>query len=89
MTVDQGPDMERYQGIVPLEATDLTAAAHSYFEKSEQIPTRIRMAAGPLLQRGAKAEALAGRRHHGAAPAARGRLEPAAQPFRRCAGGHR
>jgi molecular chaperone Hsp33 len=56
MTVDQGPDMERYQGIVPLHGEDLTAAAHGYFEKSEQIPTRIRMAAGPLLQRGLKAE---------------------------------
>ena len=57
MTVDQGPDMERYQGIVPLDGADLTAAAHSYFEKSEQIPTRIRMAAGPLVQRGGKPEA--------------------------------
>ena len=57
MTVDQGPDMERYQGIVPLDGADLTAAAHSYFEKSEQIPTRLRMAAGPLIQRGAKGEA--------------------------------
>jgi molecular chaperone Hsp33 len=56
MTVDQGPDMERYQGIVPLQGEDLTAAAHGYFEKSEQIPTRIRLAAGPLLQRGSKAE---------------------------------
>ncbi|WP_374332147.1 Hsp33 family molecular chaperone [Aestuariivirga sp.] len=57
MTVDQGPDMERYQGIVPLDGADLTAAAHSYFEKSEQIPTRLRMAAGPLIQRGGKGEA--------------------------------
>ena len=56
MTVDQGPDMDRYQGIVPLQGADLTEAAHSYFEKSEQIPTRIRLAAGPLMQRGAKAE---------------------------------
>ena len=56
MTVDQGPDMERYQGIVPLHGEDLTAAAHGYFEKSEQIPTRIRLAAGPLMQRGSKAE---------------------------------
>ena len=56
MTVDQGPDMERYQGIVPLEGNDLTAAAHAYFEKSEQIPTALRMAAGPLLERGNKAE---------------------------------
>lgn len=56
MTVDQGPDMDRYQGIVPLQGADLTEAAHSYFEKSEQIPTRIRLAAGPLMQRGAKSE---------------------------------
>jgi len=56
MTVDQGPDMDRYQGIVPLQGADLTEAAHSYFEKSEQIPTRIRLAAGPLMQRGVKAE---------------------------------
>ena len=56
MTVDQGPDMERYQGIVPLEGSDLTSAAHAYFEKSEQIPTTLCMAAGPLLERGAKAE---------------------------------
>ncbi len=56
MTVDQGPDMERYQGIVPLDGDDLTAAAHGYFEKSEQIPTRIRMAAGPLMQRGSTGE---------------------------------
>jgi molecular chaperone Hsp33 len=56
MTVDQGPDMERYQGIVPLTGEDLTAAAHGYFEKSEQIPTRIRLAAGPLLLRGSRGE---------------------------------
>ena len=56
MTIDQGPDMERYQGIVPLQGDDLTAAAHSYFEKSEQIPTRIRLAAGPVIQRGGQGE---------------------------------
>ena len=73
MTVDQGPDMERYQGIVPLHGDDLTEAAHGYFEQSEQIPTRIRMAAGPLIQRGSRGRELAGRRHDGAASAARGR----------------
>ncbi len=52
MTVDQGPGMERYQGIVPLDGNDLTAAAHTYFTQSEQIPTRLRLAAGPLLVRG-------------------------------------
>ncbi len=44
-TVDQGADMENYQGVVPLEG-DLTQAAHYYFEQSEQIETRLRLAAG-------------------------------------------
>jgi molecular chaperone Hsp33 len=52
MTVDQGPGMERYQGIVPLGGGDLTAAAHAYFAQSEQIPTRLRLAAGPVLMPG-------------------------------------
>ena len=52
MTVDQGADMERYQGIVPLDGGSLTDAADTYFRQSEQIPTRIRLASGPLLARG-------------------------------------
>jgi molecular chaperone Hsp33 len=52
MTVDQGADMERYQGIVPLGDSTLADAAHTYFQQSEQIPTRLRVAAGPLLARG-------------------------------------
>jgi molecular chaperone Hsp33 len=54
MTVDQGADMERYQGIVPLGDSTLADAAHTYFLQSEQIPTRLRVAAGPLLARGEK-----------------------------------
>lgn len=56
MTVDQGSDMERYQGIVPLGGVTLGDAAHTYFAQSEQIPTRLRLAAGPLISRGARAE---------------------------------
>ena len=56
MTVDQGQDMERYQGIVPLDNNTLADAAHTYFLQSEQIPTQLRVAAGPLLQRGEKAK---------------------------------
>lgn len=56
MTVDQGPDMDRYQGIVSLDGGDLTAAAHTYFAQSEQIPTRLKLAAGPLMGRGSRAE---------------------------------
>ena len=44
MTIDQGPDMSRYQGLVPLEGNDLEHAAHEYFLRSEQIPTRVRLA---------------------------------------------
>ena len=44
MTIDQGPDMSRYQGVVPLEGKDLEHAAHEYFSRSEQIPTRVRLA---------------------------------------------
>jgi len=56
MTVDQGPDMERYQGIVPLARSTLAEAAHAYFAQSEQIPTRLRVAAGPLIGRGRDAQ---------------------------------
>jgi molecular chaperone Hsp33 len=44
MTIDQGPDMSRYQGLVALEGADLEEAAHEYFHRSEQIPTRLRLA---------------------------------------------
>lgn len=44
LTIDQGPDMSRYQGVVPLEGQGLEAAAHQYFVQSEQIPTLIRLA---------------------------------------------
>ncbi|MEO6608479.1 MAG: Hsp33 family molecular chaperone, partial [Aestuariivirga sp.] len=54
MTVDQGQAMERYQGIVPLGQATLVDAAHTYFQQSEQIPTRLRMAAGPMLTPGAE-----------------------------------
>ena len=43
MTIDQGPDMSRYQGLVALEGGDLEQAAHEYFLRSEQIPTRVRL----------------------------------------------
>jgi molecular chaperone Hsp33 len=44
MTIDQGPDTSRYQGLVALEGGDLEQAAHEYFARSEQIPTRVRLA---------------------------------------------
>jgi len=44
MTIDQGGDMSRYQGVVALEGGGLEDAAHEYFRRSEQIPTRVRLA---------------------------------------------
>ncbi len=44
MTIDQGPATSRYQGLVALEGGGLEEAAHEYFRRSEQIPTRVRLA---------------------------------------------
>jgi molecular chaperone Hsp33 len=52
ITIDPGGDMERYQGIVPLDGAGLGEAATSYFEQSEQIPTRIRLSVATLSSRG-------------------------------------
>lgn len=43
LTVDQGPDMERYQGIVALEQDNLGLVAEDYFQQSEQIPSLVRL----------------------------------------------
>ena len=48
-TIDQGPEMSRYQGVVALDGQGLEAAAHQYFQQSEQIPTRVRLAVGETL----------------------------------------
>ena len=50
MTIDQGPDMSRYQGLVALAGGDLEDAAHEYFLRSEQIPTRARLAVAEELR---------------------------------------
>lgn len=57
ITPDQG---ERYQGIIPLEGDSLQSTLESYFQQSEQLPTRLYLhtdigaehsqAAGMLLQ---------------------------------------
>lgn len=48
MTIDQGPDTERYQGVTPIEGETLALCAERYFDQSEQTPTRIRLAVGQL-----------------------------------------
>jgi molecular chaperone Hsp33 len=52
MTIDQGVDSARYQGIVALEGKDLEHAAHEYFLRSEQIPTKVRLAVAEQLLAG-------------------------------------
>lgn len=52
MTVDQGPDMRRWQGVVALEGESLEEAAHVWFQQSEQIPTRVRLAVAEMLTKG-------------------------------------
>jgi molecular chaperone Hsp33 len=46
MTVDQGSDMDRYQGVTAIEGETLALCAEQYFAQSEQTPTRIRLAVG-------------------------------------------
>jgi len=46
MTIDQGPDTERYQGVTPIEGETLALCAETYFAQSEQTPTRVRLAVG-------------------------------------------
>ncbi|MEP9352715.1 Hsp33 family molecular chaperone [Xanthobacter sp. KR7-65] len=55
MTIDQGLTTNRYQGVVALDGSGLEAAAHEYFQQSEQIPTRVRLAVGEEMQAGGAA----------------------------------
>jgi len=56
LTIDPSKG-ERYQGIVPLESPSLAHCLEDYFLRSEQLPTRIWLAADPTLK-SAKAAGL-------------------------------
>ena len=60
VTIDQGPDMDRYQGVTPIEGEDLASAAAAYFKQSEQLPTVIKLAVGRVQTPGGKEEWRAG-----------------------------
>lgn len=60
MTIDQGSNASRYQGLVALDGGSLEDAAHEYFLRSEQIPTRVRLAVAEELMPGAKRRWRAG-----------------------------
>ncbi len=48
-TIDPGGEMTRYQGVISLEGQGFERAAHHYFERSEQIPTLVRLAVGETV----------------------------------------
>jgi molecular chaperone Hsp33 len=52
MTIDQGSERSRYQGVVALEGQDFQEAAHQYFRQSEQIPTQVRLAVAEQFEDG-------------------------------------
>jgi molecular chaperone Hsp33 len=43
-TCDQGPDMDRYQGIVAIEGTTLAEMTGAYFRTSEQLESQVHLA---------------------------------------------
>lgn len=91
MTIDQGADMERYQGIVALGNRGLSEAAHEYFASSEQIATRIpprRRTAFPARRGRAWRHVLACRCDHDPAHCARRRPHRPSR-CRRCKTLHR
>jgi len=56
MTIDPGGEADRYQGIVSIEGNSLAQCLQGYFDRSEQLPTRLWLgvsgerAAGMLVQ---------------------------------------
>jgi len=54
MTIDHGPDRNRYQGLVAVQGGTLEDAAHEYFKSSEQIPTRVRLVVAEEFAAGRK-----------------------------------
>lgn len=51
---------DRYQGIVPLEGSHLAQALEGYFARSEQLPTRLWLEAGPTRAAGLLVQRLPG-----------------------------
>lgn len=52
MTIDQGPEMERYQGVTPIDGETLALCAETYFAQSEQTPTRVLLATAQVHDSG-------------------------------------
>jgi molecular chaperone Hsp33 len=59
-TAPGGREPMRYQGLVPLDADTLAGAFEGYFERSEQLPTRLLLATGPGVAAGVMLQVLPG-----------------------------
>ncbi len=63
VTIEQAGRADSYQGVVPLDRPELSACLEQYFDRSEQLPSRLLLAstpqraAGLLLQRVATGDA--------------------------------
>jgi molecular chaperone Hsp33 len=48
ITIEPKKGAQPYQGLVPLSPDGLSASAETYFAQSEQLPTMLKLAAGPV-----------------------------------------
>lgn len=58
--IQDNPAVQPYQGIVPLQKGTLAECAEDYFNMSEQIPTRIKLAVAELERKGEASEWITG-----------------------------
>lgn len=72
----------RYQGVVPLTGSSLAQSLEAYFESSEQLPTRVRLAADERCVAGILVQKLPGEEHSALEEAA-GAWQSAQQGLRR------
>lgn len=63
ITIDNRASGQRYQGLVPVEDTHLAALFERYFERSEQLPTRVALACGDGRSAGLMLQRLPGVAH--------------------------
>jgi molecular chaperone Hsp33 len=63
VTIEATERESRYQGIVPLTGNSLAESLEAYFASSEQLPTRVRLAADEGQAAGLLVQRLPGARH--------------------------
>jgi len=64
LTIEPSGKGERYQGIVPLEGETLAASLEGYFQRSEQLPTRLWLTAGADSAAGLLLQVMPGRQRN-------------------------